>query len=241
MLQGVVTLAQNKPSNVAYVDPTIGGVGLLLEPTRPTVHLPNSMVRVFPSRKDQLDPRISYYPLTIASHRQQSLFGVMPYSGPITEGSWKERLAYDAEITTPYYYSVRLEERGDSIEFTPTARSGHYVFHFKENAPHAIRLNILNGGSLKSEGANAVSGIENFSGMKAYFYAEISRVVKNVQYPNERDQKAAFLHLGNEAGPVHFRYGISFISVENAKGKPGKRNRQNRFQQNQRSSFQGLG
>src|SRR4051812_2137862 len=46
---------QKSSSNLQYVDPTIGGVGLILEPTRPTVHIPNSMVRVFPARKDQLD------------------------------------------------------------------------------------------------------------------------------------------------------------------------------------------
>lgn len=216
-LQAVVSLSQKAVSNVAFVDPTIGGVGLLLEPTRPTVHLPNSMVRVFPARKDGMDPRIGYFPLTISSHRQHSLFAVMPYSGTISESSWKERLAYDAEKTTPYYYSVRLEESGDSIEFTPGARSGHFVFHFKSNAPHAIRLGILNGGSITAEGTHAVSGVENFAGMKAYFYAEVSGDVKNMQYQNESDKKAAFLHLGNDAGPVHFRYGISFISVENAK------------------------
>ena len=56
-------------AQVEYVDPTIGGVGLLLEPTRPTVHLPNSMVRVYPVRKDQLDDQIRSFPLTIISHR----------------------------------------------------------------------------------------------------------------------------------------------------------------------------
>ncbi|MCK5821839.1 MAG: hypothetical protein KAH17_08130, partial [Bacteroidales bacterium] len=45
-------------SNLKYVDPSIGSVGVILEPTRPTVHLPNSLVRVFPIRKDQLDDQI---------------------------------------------------------------------------------------------------------------------------------------------------------------------------------------
>jgi hypothetical protein len=68
-------------SNVQYVDPKIGGVGILLEPTKPTVHLPNSFIRVFPVKKDQVDEKISYFPLTIASHRQQLLFGIMPFGG----------------------------------------------------------------------------------------------------------------------------------------------------------------
>ena len=68
-------------AQVEYVDPTIGGVGFLLEPTRPTVHLPNSMVRVYPVRKDQLDDQIQSFPLTIISHRLGELFSFMPCDG----------------------------------------------------------------------------------------------------------------------------------------------------------------
>ncbi|MDR1722636.1 MAG: hypothetical protein LBR84_01700, partial [Tannerella sp.] len=50
----------SRQSVVDYVDPTIGGVGVLLQPTRPTVHLPNSMIRVYPMKNDQLDDRIQY-------------------------------------------------------------------------------------------------------------------------------------------------------------------------------------
>ena len=41
-------------AQVEYVDPTIGNVSILLVPTRPTVYLPNSMVRVYPMREDAL-------------------------------------------------------------------------------------------------------------------------------------------------------------------------------------------
>ena len=51
-------------AQVEYVDPSMGGQGFLLEPTRPTVSLPNSMVRVYPVRKDQLDDQIHSFPLT---------------------------------------------------------------------------------------------------------------------------------------------------------------------------------
>src|SRR5262245_33838341 len=59
---------------VEYVDPSIGCVGHLLEPTRPTVSLPNSMVRVYPVRRDGTDDQISSFPLTIISHRLGELF-----------------------------------------------------------------------------------------------------------------------------------------------------------------------
>lgn len=38
-----IPLIAQKKEVVDYVKPTIGGVGLILEPTRPLVHLPNSM------------------------------------------------------------------------------------------------------------------------------------------------------------------------------------------------------
>lgn len=59
---------------VDEVDPTIGNVSILLEPTRPTAFLPNSTVRMYPMRRDALDDQIQYFPLTILSHRQPELF-----------------------------------------------------------------------------------------------------------------------------------------------------------------------
>jgi len=68
-------------AQVEYVDPSMGGQGFMLEPTRPTVSLPNSMVRVYPVRKDQLDDQIRSFPLTIISHRLGELFWLMPSDG----------------------------------------------------------------------------------------------------------------------------------------------------------------
>jgi len=48
LLSFSLSCTQKKFSNLDYVDPTIGSVGVILEPTRPTVHLPNSVVRVVP-------------------------------------------------------------------------------------------------------------------------------------------------------------------------------------------------
>ena len=58
------TMAQTTPV-VDYVDPRVGNVGQLLEPTRPTVQLPNQLIRFTPQRKDYMDDQISDFPLTI--------------------------------------------------------------------------------------------------------------------------------------------------------------------------------
>ena len=76
-----VSPASRAVGQVEHVDPTIGNVGILLVPTRPAVFLPNSMVRVYPVRKDQLDDQIHSFPLTIVSHRLGELFWLMPSVG----------------------------------------------------------------------------------------------------------------------------------------------------------------
>src|SRR5690349_7416290 len=118
-----------------YVDPTIGGQGFLLEPTRPTVHLPNSMVRVYPVRKDQLDDQIESFPLTIISHRLGELFALMP------GGEWGRKEPYDQEITTPYYYSTRFDDSLIRTEFSPTEQCGYFRFAFPGGKPVLLLAN----------------------------------------------------------------------------------------------------
>src|SRR5260370_34907953 len=87
-------------AQVEYVDPSMGGQGFMLEPTRPTVSLPNSMGRVYPVRKDQLDDQIRSFPLTSLSHRLGELFWLMPTDGSAKE--WNRAQTYDQEVETPY-------------------------------------------------------------------------------------------------------------------------------------------
>src|ERR1700754_1128715 len=100
-----VSCAHSLAQSIADIDPTIGNVGILLEPTRPTASLPNQPVRVYPIRKDYLDDQITCFPLTAVSHRLGEVFAVKPATGNITDESWNERMPYDhnLEITRPWF------------------------------------------------------------------------------------------------------------------------------------------
>lgn len=210
--------AQTAVGNVQYVDPTIGGVGLLLEPTRPTTHLPNSVIRMYPVRKDQLDDQISYFPLTMYSHRIGNVFAIMPATGAISNQTWKEKSTYDLEKTTPYYYSVKLEEQGTAIEFTPAAHSGYYKFKFSSSTNNALRINVVNEeGELQVEKKRIITGREKFNGMEAFVYGEVNTDIINEQYKTADTKKQLFIRFANSVKPVEFRYAISFISIEQAK------------------------
>ncbi len=200
-------------AQVEYVDPTIGGQGFLLEPTRPTVHLPNSMVRVYPLRKDQLDDQIRSFPLTIISHRLGELFSIMPSDGEPGESAWNRPVAYDQEKTTPYYYSTRFDGSLIQTEFTPTERCGYFRFTFPSGKP-VILLGNRTAGDLSPEGSNSVSGVERFNDMQAFVYGEFSAPVKIESNGGQRKR----LTISTEnIKTLEFRYGISFISIDQAR------------------------
>jgi predicted alpha-1,2-mannosidase len=196
--------AQHTAAQVEYVDPTIGNVGILLVPTRPAVYLPNSMVRVYPMRADAMDDRIESFPLTISSHRQPELFSIMPGDG--------KHAAYDQEQTTPYYYSTRFDESLIRAEFTPTERCGYFRFSFPKGHASVVLAN-RQPGSLHVEQNGAVSGEETVDGLTAYFYGEFNAPVKVTA--ESAKGKDTLLATGDGTA-LEFRYGISFISREQA-------------------------
>ena len=197
--------ASHAAAQVEYVDPTIGNVGILLVPTRPAVYMPNSMVRMYPLRADALDDQIQGFPLTINSHRMQELFSIMPGTDAAA--------SYDQEKTTPYYYATRFDESLIRTEFTATERCGYFRFAFPDGKAAVVLANRM-AGALALEGASAVSGEERFKGMKAYVYGEFSApVTGKVENAGEGNS----LTLTANARMLEFRYGVSFISVEQAK------------------------
>jgi predicted alpha-1,2-mannosidase len=210
-------------AQVEYVDPFMGGQGFMLEPMRPTVSIPNSMVRVYPVRKDQLDDQIHSFPLTIISHRLGELFWLMPFDGTPNNNTWDRPQAYDQEVETPYYYSARFDNSLIQTEFTPTARCGYFRFTFPSGKPVVLLAN-RQGGEMSSAGGNAISGIENIVSqsdvtpgtMHAYVYGEFSAPVK-IETSDIDNGKRLAITAQDGQKVLEFRYGVSFISVEQAK------------------------
>jgi predicted alpha-1,2-mannosidase len=211
----VACLAIHVRGQVEYVDPTMGGQGFLLEPTRPTVHLPNSMVRVYPVRKDQLDDQIASFPLTIISHRLGELFSLMPAGGTPDETSWNRPAAYDQEKTTPYYYSTGFDGSLIRTEFTPAERAGYFRFTFPSGRAVVLLANRTASGEFSSSGSNSVSGVERFNNMQAFVYGEFNVPVEIKSADGDKKHLIVTANVGKK--PLEFRYGISFISLEQAR------------------------
>ena len=214
---GACTSDNGSKNNVDYVDPDIGGVGLLLQPTRPTVQLPNQMIRMYPVRKDYLDDQIRYFPLTLISHRLGELFGIMPFTDTLASNapvsSWDSQL----EISTPYYYSTWLEDYDVNVEFTAGKKTGFFRFTFPDKTPKNAFLRNVNEGSWQLTDDQNVTAWETFKGMKAFIYGRFNQKPTLSTEPSKKNTRGIFLSWPADAGNiVEFRYAVSFISPEQA-------------------------
>ena len=211
----------NIVSNTKYIDTDIGGVGFLLQPTRPTVQLPNQMVRMYPIRKDYIDDQISWFPMSTISHRQGELFGIKPINGKTSEESWKEKMTYDhdLEVKKPWYYSAWLIDDEIQVEYAPGAKSGMFRFQFGSD-DFSLVFKTLQSGELAAKEGNVIEGIEEFQDMKAFVYGVIQNDGESTaeKLPGvKKTGLASFSNAKTGANSILFKYGFSFISIEKAK------------------------
>ena len=220
--------AQNKSQPVDYVNPYIGNISHLLVPPYPTVHLPNSMLRVYPERENYTGNTIAGLPLIVTSHRGSSAFNLSPYQGAVEDIKSTINFGYDNEIIKPYYYSVDLDDYNIHAQYAPSHQAGIYYIDFENsNQPAYLILNTRNG-ELNSD-KNTVYGYQNLSNnTKVYIYfetdiqpSEVGTHKGNTINNNEKTTQGrnAFYVMKYPAGTkrIKVRYGVSFISSEQAK------------------------
>ncbi len=205
-------------SLVGFVDPTIGNVSHLLQPTRPTVQLPNQMIRMYPHRADYLDDQIGYFPFTISSHRSPALFGVLPGSGKPGAGNWKERQTYDhgLEVTKPYYYSTYLIDEEITVRFVPGTKTGFFTFSFPEDSDKTLKFSIVNQGEWNIISENIIQGVEEIEGMKVYAFGLFNQPAQ-LQIDNSSEKPVLWAEFPESSEQIEFKYAISFIDLEQAK------------------------
>lgn len=215
-----------KESPVDYVAPYIGNISHLLVPTFPTVHLPNSMLRVYPERADYTSDRINGLPLIVTNHREKSAFNLTPYQGACEAMNPVTAYSYDNEDLRPYYYSVFLDEPEIGVRFAPSHQSAVYELNMNPDAPAVLVINSRRGQLTATD--SCVHGYQQLdNNVRVYIYLE------TLQHPHESgvlsdgvlyrgkkeasgDNACVCLNFGNNNNTINLRYGISFISEEQA-------------------------
>ena len=211
-------------SPVDYVNPYIGNISNLLVPTFPTIQLPNSMLRVYPERADYTTELLNGLPLIVTNHRERSAFNLSPYQGetlhPIITFN------YDNEHLTPYSYEVELDDNRMKAEYALSHQAALYKITFEADKPAYIIVNSRNGSI--HVGENFISGHQRLSdNTNVYVYIEPQEkplstgILENGIIEASKDNAeginaCAAWRFPEGTATVSLRYGISFISEEQA-------------------------
>ena len=210
--------SSNKKSLSDYADPTIGGVSVLLETTRQTMHLPNEMLRFVPLRSSMLDDWIDDFALQMPNHRRHWVFGFMPFSTASSQSAWAMHGVCNNEETHPYYYRAQLD--GVMFEFAPAKKSGIIRMKFDDTGQRLMRFrSSTSPGCYDNIGNRVVTGTAAFGkpecqeNMTAYLYAEFDSDMHDIQHQINH----ILLTADDKAQVVTMRYGISYVSIEQAR------------------------
>jgi predicted alpha-1,2-mannosidase len=217
--------AKQEKFPVDYVNPYMGNISHLLVPTYPTIHLPNSMLRVYPERSDYTSDVLHGLPVAVTAHRGSSAFNISPVSDKNINLSPVVHYTYDNEHITPYRYSVYLDQAKIAVDYAPSFQSGVYRLTFADDGPHCVIINTRNG--KLDAAAQSISGYQviDRGPTKIYLYLEAEQTVQSTGALTEQtfdngtsvEGRNKAIVLAFQAKQVNLRYGISFISSEQAR------------------------
>ncbi len=216
--------AQKTP--VDYVNPYMGNISHMLVPTFPMIHLPNSMLRVRPERGNYTESNIYGLQVLTPTHRGGSVFRISPFQGDVNGLGPIIRSTFDNEKVKPYHYSVYLDQLGIGVEFAPSHQSAIYEISF-EGEDETFLVFHTGKGSLDYNG-DAISGFQVMEQQtKVYWYLETDVKPAKAGYLSRgktvfnentiEGRQNIVLSFGPGNKKVKARYGVSFISVEQAK------------------------
>jgi predicted alpha-1,2-mannosidase len=154
------------------------------------------------------------------------VFNLIPFTGS-KDKEVPAAFTYDNESITPYCYKVNLDEQDIDLKFAPAGKSGFFTLHFGEGQDHGVILKTRNKGELINSG-NSISGFDSFSNIKIYLYLEFDKETEISKLPGNNteteqvsssgDNTAIFVKIrNNNISDLNIRYGISYISIDQAK------------------------
>ena len=192
---------------VDYVDPYIGNISHLLVPTYPTVQLPHSMLRVYPQRADYTGEYLDGLPLIVTNHRERSAFRLSVTTGEVRSSVIP--LSYDNECITPYSYSVTLADGEIDARFAVSHQSA--IYEFVADKPLRLVLASL-GGNVGTDGEGFFGTQDVLGDTRVHVYLQTLRQPSQVDFPDSGSVVLSFAE-----NSVRLRYGVSFISPDQAK------------------------
>lgn len=211
---------------VDYVNPYMGNISHLLVPTFPTIHMPHSMLRVYPERRDFTGDVLEGLPIVITSHRGSSAFNLSPFYGNRKEIKPVIGYSYDNERITPYSYTVYLDQEDITVDYGLSHQSAIYELNFGNGEEVRIALNSRRG-ELSWDGT-ALSGFQIIkNSTKVYLYLLPEQIPVNVSVLENGElvdgtsatgrNACLVMNYPSDNKKLTLRYGISFIDEMQAR------------------------
>ncbi len=224
------SLSLSEKTPVDYVNPYIGNISHLLVPTFPTIHLPGSLLRVYPERADYTGELLHGLPVAVTHHRERSAFNLSPCQGDTLQPVCT--YTYDNEHLRPYAYDVDISPADDAdnllhASYAPSHQSAIYQIEFQAARPAYLVVNSRDG-CIRTQGSS-ISGYQTLSdNTRLYLYIESEQtpvacgivsdghLCEHTHQAEGRDVCAAW-RFADHTGTVRVRYGISLISEAQAR------------------------
>ena len=209
---------------VDFVNPYIGSVSHLLVPCFPTIQLPNSLMRIYPTRSDYTAEMLEGLPMAVTNHRERSAFRLSitqdDFLRPIIATSW------DNERITPYDYQVQIADNSIDAHLAVSHQSAIYELTLLDFSKPATILLFTEDGRMQVDGRHASGSQRMGQHMKIYFSGEFDVQPEKVgllqdgkisdKWITEEPRACAAMRFPAGTKKVLFRYGISLISQEQA-------------------------
>ena len=210
---------------VDYVNPYIGNISHLLVPTFATIQLPNSLMRIYPTRGDYTSELLDGLPVVVTNHRERSAFRISVTQGgalkPVIRTNW------DQERVTPYSYYVEIDNNTINVSLAVSHQSAIYDFEFQNPDEPATVIVTSDNGAMNVHGNRAEGYQQLSSNMRIFFSGEFS--VKPIESGVLRDgsiqadqnraegrQSCVAFRFPAGTRKVSLRYGISLIGETQA-------------------------
>lgn len=217
---------------VDYVNPNIGGIGHLLQPTVPLVSLPNSMMRVHRMPSSYDSEFINGFPIVISGHRMPSTGLIIPTSGKCSRdrNNWKSHYDHELEKATPYHYAVWLQDHDCDLEFTVGEKSAFYRVAWNNTQPKNLMLGLSSKGQIVVKTKRTIEGYELHMGkVKVYFAIEFDRdfasdslwvgneaMIGGLRNIEGESPSACITFKIAEREKLNYKIGVSYIDIEQA-------------------------
>lgn len=197
--------------------------------TFPGSSLPNAMVQLSPMTEygsgagyEYEDTVILGFTHTNKGHWNLCNIPILPLSNP--GAKFGSRFSHKNENASPGFYQVYLDDYQVNVNLTSTLRCGYHKYEFKNNKGRQILFDLGKANSRVSTwhiaqiGDSVIQGFQG--GENVYFYARLNTTIAKLDTTQVgRRTGFAIAHLADgNTSPVELKIGISFVSVENAKG-----------------------